>query len=145
MPTPDEATRARIRELRKRHAWTQQQLADQLNQLGARTDRAAVAKVELGKRGLSLTEAFQYALALDVAPVHLFVPTDSDEEITLGPQYTCTPKEMRGWIKGARPMFPFQNPRTYFAEVPLDELRVEGWRVDKESWTRLETGGEDEG
>jgi transcriptional regulator with XRE-family HTH domain len=70
-----------IRELRRRHGWTQQELADRLNQLGAHIDRAAVAKVELEKRRLTLDEAFHYALALDVAPVHLLVPTDGDEPV----------------------------------------------------------------
>ena len=143
MKTPDQATRERIRELRKRHGWTQQNLADALNRLGAHTDRAAVAKVELGKRGLALDEAFLYALALDVAPVHLFAPIDSDERVSLGPNIECSPVKMRAWIRGLAPMFPQQNPRTYFAEVPLDELRVEGWRIARDKWEAHETSGED--
>ena len=64
---------------------SQQGLADRLNQLGARVDRSVVAKVESGKRAVSLEDAFRFALALDVAPVHLLVPIDSDEPIHLAP------------------------------------------------------------
>lgn len=143
-PTPDQTTRKRIRELRKRHGWTQQDLAAALNELGAQTDRAAVAKVELGKRGLALDEAFLYALVLDVAPVHLFTPIDSDEPIGLGPNVQCSPSEMRAWIRGQAPMFPPQNPRTYFGEVPMDELQIDGWKIAREPWEAKETSGDEQ-
>ncbi len=121
MKTPDQTTRERVRELRKRHGWTQQDLADVLNRIGAQTDRVAVAKVELGQRGLSLYEALQYALALDVAPVHLIVPVDNDERLMLGANFVdCTPTELRAWIRGQRPLLP-QDPRIYFAEIPREE------------------------
>jgi transcriptional regulator with XRE-family HTH domain len=119
----------RIRELRKSQGWTQQGLADRLNHLGAQTDRAAVAKVETHKRGLALNAAFQYALALNVAPVHLFVPVggppgsanDPPEPIMLGPNLTCSPAEARKWIRGELPIYPYQDPRIYFAMVPREE------------------------
>lgn len=116
-----ETTISRIREIRKMRGMTQQGLADRLNQIGARTDRTAVAKVESGKRELSLREAFQYAYALHVAPVHLFVPTDSDEPINIGPNLEASPAEVRAWIRGQRPM-PFQDPRAYFSTVPENEF-----------------------
>jgi transcriptional regulator with XRE-family HTH domain len=109
--------------LRKRHGWTQQDLADRLNSLGAHTDRAGVAKVETGKRGLSLNEFFQYAQALDVAPVHLVAPPNSDESISLGPNMECSPAELRAWIRGRLPIF--QDVPTYFTEVPPGELPEE--------------------
>ncbi len=106
MKTFRDTTIERIRELRLQRGMTQQGLADRLNHLGAHTDRTAVAKVENGTRELSLVEAFQYAQALHVAPVHLFVPTDSDEPIQIGPDLLASPYEVRAWIRAepaARP------------------------------------------
>lgn len=100
---------------------TQQGLADRLNALGAQIDRTAVAKVENGTRELSLAEAFMFAQALHVAPVNLFVPTDSTEPINIGPNLEASPAEVRAWIRGYRPM-PFQDPRLYFTAVPKVEF-----------------------
>ena len=77
--------------------------------------------MELGKRGLPLDEAFQYALALDVAPVHLFVPVNSDEPLNIGPNLECSPAEARAWIRGTLPLF--QDERTHFSEVPRSEFQ----------------------
>ena len=99
---------------------SQQGLADRLNLLGGTFDRFMVAKVESGKREITLLEAFAFAYALDVAPVHLFVPTDSDEPISLGPKMNATPAEVRAWIRGEYPMF--QDPRVYFTTVPTSEF-----------------------
>lgn len=120
MRTLRETTIERIRELRLARGMTQQDLADRLSQLGARVDRTAVAKVEKGTRELALAEAFQYAWALHVAPVHLFVPTDSDEPINIGPDMEASPFEVRLWIRGQRPLF--QDARAYFSSVPEDEF-----------------------
>lgn len=130
MKTPQDTARERIRELRQRHNWSQQDLADVLNnQFGVPVDRATIARVELGNRELSLDEALLYALALNVAPVHLFVPVgtkdkDADEPVRLGLNLECSPAEMRAWIRGQRPLLP-QDPRTYYMAVPVKELPEE--------------------
>src|SRR4051794_13168563 len=105
MRTLQATTVERIRELRKGRGMTQQELAERLKLLGASLDQTAVAKIESGKRRqLSLEEAFQFAMALDVAPLHLFVPTDSDDPIDIGPNMSVTPAEAREWIRGLRPL-----------------------------------------
>ena len=107
---------------------TQQGLADRLNQLGSQIDRSAVAKIEAGatnarnSRELGLAETFAFALALDVAPVHLLVPIDSDEPIRLAPNLEASPYETRAWIRGAFPMF--SDPRAYFTIVPATEFEL---------------------
>jgi transcriptional regulator with XRE-family HTH domain len=120
MQTLRDTTAGQLRELRKRTGMTQQGLADRLAQLGARIDRSAIARVESGDRELSLVEAFQVAWALHVAPVHLFVPTDSDEPIELGPKMEASPAEVRRWIRGQEPLY--QDSRIYFSRVPTSEL-----------------------
>ena len=92
----------RIRELRNKRAMTQQGLAERLNLLGARIDRTAIAKIESGDRQLTLTEAFQFAWALNVAPVHLFVPTDDDKPIRLGAQLEASPRRCASRSTGNR-------------------------------------------
>lgn len=119
-----QTTAEQIRTHRTHRGMTQQDLADRLNQLGARVDRTAVAKIEAGKRVITLSEAFTFALALDVAPVHLLVPTDSDEPIRLAPDLEASPNEVRAWIRGAMPML--QDPRVYFSAVPLTETKPAG-------------------
>lgn len=131
MRTPRDVVREQVREIRKRRGMTQQGLADRLNQLGAQTDRTAVAKIEAGTREIALGEAFQLALALDVAPVHLLVPTDSTEPIDLAPNLQASPFETRAWIRGQMPLF--QDARIYYSLVPETEFRhaqdtLDAWR-----------------
>ncbi len=125
MKPPSETTREQIRQLRQRHGWSQQDLTDALNRFGAHTERSAIARVEIGERQLSIDEAFRYALALDVAPVHLFVPTDSDESMSIGPNVECTPAEMRAWIRGERNL-PEQDSRIYHSAVPREDFKMSG-------------------
>jgi transcriptional regulator with XRE-family HTH domain len=124
---PSDIAARRIRELRKRHGWTQQQLTNRLNHLGAQIDRVGVAKVELGQRKLPLDEVFWFAQALSVAPVNLLAPIaddQQDEPIELGANFSCSPAEMRRWVRGQQ-HFPFQDPRVYYTEVPTEELPEE--------------------
>jgi transcriptional regulator with XRE-family HTH domain len=122
MRTLRQTTAEQIRTFRGRRGMSQQGLADRLNQLGARVDRSVVAKVESGKRAVSLEDAFRFALALDVAPVHLLVPIDSDEPIHLAPNMEASPHEVRNWIRGFMPLF--QDPRVYFTSVPEKEFKA---------------------
>jgi transcriptional regulator with XRE-family HTH domain len=117
-----ETATEQVRALRTNRGMSQQGLADRLNGLGARIDRTAVAKIETGKRELGIAEAFMFALALDVAPVHLFVPVDSQDAIQLAPNMSAEPHEVRAWMRGFMPLF--QDPRVYFSRVPRSEFKA---------------------
>ena len=54
-----DTTAERIRSLRIRNGISQQGLADRMNHLGARVDRSVIAKVEGGKRAVSLEDVFR--------------------------------------------------------------------------------------
>ena len=120
--TLDRSLQRRVRTLREHQGLSQQDLADRLKELGIAMDRSALARLENGRRGISVPEMLFLALALSVAPVHLLVNPDSDEPITLIPHgRPLPPAEIRGWIRGELPISP-QNVKTYFTEAPLSEL-----------------------
>ena len=115
-PRPEQVAAERIRALRTRHGWTQQQLADRLREFGSPIDRVAIAKLETGQRRLPLDEALLFAYALDVAPTSLFIPFE-DEYVQIAPTRIVKPTEARLWVTGQQAL-PEQDIRFYFAEVP---------------------------
>jgi transcriptional regulator with XRE-family HTH domain len=127
MRTIRDTTADNIRTLRRSRGMTQRGLATRVNQLGARIDRTAVAKIESGRRELTLPELFQFAWALDVAPVHLLVPADSTEPIDIGPNMQASPHEVRAWIRGQLPLF--QDARIYYSAVPKSEFEATQHRL----------------
>ena len=131
---PSEVIAEQIRTLRTRHGWSQQQLADRMRDFGWEIDRGAIAKVELGQRGVTLDEGFVFALALDVAPVFLFLPLEEDEPTAIAPKLAVSPEDARVWFAGERPVGD-QDVRFYLTEVPkrklLERMEIYGW-VDEE-------------
>ena len=121
MRTLTDTTAQRVRELRKARGMTQQGLADRVALLGTPIHQTVIARIEKGTRELTLREAFHFAWALDVAPVHLFTPTD-DEPIDIGPNMQAEPHEVRAWIRGQWPLF--QDARVYFSMVPEEEFKA---------------------
>ena len=120
--TLDRSLQRRVRTLREHQGLSQQDLADRLKELGIAMDRSAIARLENGRRGISVPEMLFLALALNVAPVHLLVNPDSDEPIAVIPDgLPHPPAEIRAWIRGELPISP-QNVKTYFTEAPLSEL-----------------------
>ena len=121
-PTFEQVTAHRVRYLRGRHGWSQQDLADKLANFGMPIDRAQIARLELGKRGISLDETMRLAFALSVAPVNLITdPEDDAEPMAPIPGAEYSPAETRKWIIGKLPMI-WQDPRSYFMNVPREEF-----------------------
>jgi len=122
-PSQPTATIARqVQTLRRRKGWNSAQLGDALTQHGIRWDRHIVASLESGRRkGVSVTELLALAFVLDVAPVNLLLPVG-------GGRYQVLPNRVEDsgavldWVRGRRPL-PGTDERTFFAEVPLSELR----------------------
>src|SRR5437016_5826345 len=72
----------RVAAFRKRHGWQQRELADELQQLGWEgVDRTIVAKLETGRRNISVEELLTLAAALGVEPGALLLPRDDQTEV----------------------------------------------------------------
>lgn len=99
-----------------------QELADRVQELGGRLDRAAISKIESGTRNVSLDEALLLAAALNVAPVHLFFPLNDDAEVEIAPGLKRVPAAAaRAWFRGQEPL-PGQPEQTYrSAWIPPSE------------------------
>lgn len=115
----------RLREAREARRWRQQDLADAMSKLGMPIDRTTLAKIEKGQREVRLDELVALAAALDIAPLHLFLPIEGDEPVRLAPKLTVDQIHARQWARGRRPLDP-ANFRFYRYQTPGDAVNMEG-------------------
>ena len=113
----------RVREARTGRGWKQQDLADRLTEIGRKTDRAFLSRVERGKTTAEVDLVLALAAALDVAPVHLLAPLDDEAIIEVTPKLRFPAADVRAWIRGQRAL-PGADALTFFlAEVSESEVR----------------------
>lgn len=105
-------------------------------------NRSVIANIESGRRKyVTVDEVFTLAYVLDVAPIHLMVPTDVDETFDVE-RYQPAPERFlpipaaREWTRGGY-CPPGVDPRVYYAEVPRDE-----WRPPQPSGEEITEHGE---
>ena len=67
MRTPEQVFGATVRELRREHGWTQEQLAER-----AYLHRTYIASIEAGKRNVAIANVVYLARAFGVVPGELF-------------------------------------------------------------------------
>lgn len=130
--SPHRVIAERVKALRKGRGWSAQRLADEMTRVGISWDRSIVANLENGRRAVvSVEEWLTLAYVLDVAPVHLLVPTTGTTYRVLpqpraGEQYERDAEvyldDVRQWISGKQPL-PGTDLRVYYSEVPEDEFR----------------------
>jgi transcriptional regulator with XRE-family HTH domain len=121
----------RVREVRERRGWTQQQLADRLRELGVPIDRTKVNRVETGARAVSIDDALAIAAALGVSPSVLFFPLASSEPVRLTPERVVAAEEGRRWFRGEQPLHPADEDQpseladtlAFLTEIAEDEAR----------------------
>jgi transcriptional regulator with XRE-family HTH domain len=120
--SPTATVAKRVREVRERRGLTAAQLAERLAEQGVPWERSTVAKLENGKRqNLTLTEWLALAVVLNVAPVHLLLPIEADEDsYQITPERTNGVDHTRGWIRGHWPL-PGANLIQYQGEMPEAE------------------------
>lgn len=103
----------------KRPIWSQGRLAEELEKVGSVIDRAALQKIEQGARkGITLEEVFEIAVALDVNPLQLFTsPEDPPIEKPAGTDHEEW--EYHRYRSEAGPMMQVTSDR----EVPAQAVR----------------------
>jgi transcriptional regulator with XRE-family HTH domain len=118
----------RVRELRDRRGWSAQELANRCADAGwPQLDRGVLANLENGRRrSVSIDEVLVLALVLDVAPVHLVVPT-TDRAVQVG-KWIVGSGPVREWVRGNYPL-PSQDSRIYRTEVPDVEWAAKEQRL----------------
>jgi transcriptional regulator with XRE-family HTH domain len=112
--TPSSYVGPQVRKFRRKRAWTQQDLADRLEEIGAKSTGWSQTKVNKLERGrltrVLVDDVFELALALDVSPLYLLTPTEAFDEqenaykVLVGGQVAAWPREVRQWIRGVRPI-----------------------------------------
>lgn len=113
----------RVTAVREAHRLNQQELVELLaERFDVKMDRATLTRIENGKRKVSLDEALMFAVALDVAPVHLLAPPDDDARVEVVRGVTASATEVRAWIRGEAPLQGVDE-QTFRAEVPASEWR----------------------
>ncbi|MFS2291722.1 MAG: helix-turn-helix transcriptional regulator [Actinomadura sp.] len=121
--TPTEIIAARIRALRQSRGMSAQALADRCAELGLPDlKRQAITNLENGRRAMvTVEELLVLALALEVAPVHLLLnPEDEQEPYQVAPGTMAPSGEVRAWVRGMAPLGGV-NLRNFYGEVPRTE------------------------
>jgi transcriptional regulator with XRE-family HTH domain len=98
---PSEVFGERLTETRAaRGSISQAELARRMTEAGYPMDKAAVLRVEKGKRGLSLDEALGFCAVLNVAPAYMLTPPDSTF-IALTDKFGMDAEALREWLQFA--------------------------------------------
>ena len=91
--------RQRLSETRQARGLSLGALGHLMREAGHSTiDKAAVLRIEQGKRGISLDEAFAFASVLFAVPAQLFTPP-GDELIYISQNYAVDGGGMRAWLR----------------------------------------------
>jgi transcriptional regulator with XRE-family HTH domain len=133
VPTPSDVAAKRVREVRRKRGLTVAQLAERCAVRGMPgLTEQALYNLEAGRadkrgrrrRAVTVDELLVLGLALDVAPVHLLVSPDHDDE-----PYQITPARgepagaVRDWIRGV-PALAGIVQRDFYNEVPEPEWHL---------------------
>lgn len=110
--------------LRERRGMSQRQLSRVLSESGFPIAHPTIARTETpGARSVTLDETIALAAALDVCPIHLFLPVRADVDVAITPARVVSPRQARQWVRGQASL-PGQDRRAFAAEVMDDEWRA---------------------
>jgi transcriptional regulator with XRE-family HTH domain len=121
-----------VKDARTRHGWTRDDLAAQCAKLGAtHLTGTLIYDIESGRRNkdtgkrrrqVSADDVMLLALALDVAPVHLMLPLDDEQQVALTDTIAERAQIVRQWARGHHPLKGIDR-RMYYTYVPEADLR----------------------
>nr|WTB31078.1 helix-turn-helix domain-containing protein [Streptomyces sp. NBC_00830] len=137
--TPTATVAKRVREVRTRRGWTAEDLAKKLAEQGIKWERSTVAKLENGNRqNISLAEWLALAEVLNVAPVHLLIPTDTaaNELYQVTPERAVPVAQARQWVRG-HDYLDGADPRGFHAETPREEWNRNWLPLDQDAFQSL--------
>jgi transcriptional regulator with XRE-family HTH domain len=128
---------AAVKDVRTRHGWRREDLAAKCAALGApHLTAPLIYDIESGRRNkdtgkrrrqVSADDVMVLALALDVAPVHLMVPLDDDEQVALTETISERAQLVRSWVRGPH-AFEGTDRRMFYSYVP------EGAELARAEW-----------
>lgn len=127
--SPSQVLAEELRKTRERRGWTQQALADRLEEIDLPIDRSTIAKIEANTRGVSVDEVLAFAIALGVPPMILMVPR-SEDKVRVAPGVKVGSWEAAAWWRG---VFPLDN-----AISPEDRRFFDDACSDAEATVRTE-------
>lgn len=129
---PSDVVGQRIKELRRKRGWSLGDLAEACARAGAeQLTSNAIENIEHGRRDknrrrrrmVTIDELLAFALALDVAPVHLLVPIDDQTPYAITSRQTEVAGAVRDWVRGFW-YLDGVDPRTFLSEVPEQEFQA---------------------
>lgn len=117
----------RIREVRKARAWSQDDLAARIREIGGRISRPVLYRIEEGgtrARRLSVEEFLVIAAALGVAPLYLMTDTSDapGRQTVLTTKIAMEPRSARAWMAGTGNPPGEESMRVYISQRPESEL-----------------------
>ncbi len=98
-----EVFRRRLRETRRALDLTQVDLAARVTAQGGVMTQTTITRLERGSRAVTVDELFSLAAALDVSPLALLLPLDSDVSLRLD-RHVVTPRQLVDWVVGREPL-----------------------------------------
>jgi hypothetical protein len=121
-----------VKEVRERHPLlpNQDALAKRMEELGQPIDRSTIGRIENGNRSVTVDELFVLAAALDVAPMQLVVPLDSEELVAVTPTERWSAGAVRRWFTGAAILGGLVKSRRIY-QTEVDDVRL---GIDKSQW-----------
>jgi hypothetical protein len=87
----------RLRETREMRNLTQDGLATKMRQYGNPISKRAIHEIEVGKRRLTLDEAFAFTYVLQAVPANMLVPPDG-KLVRLSDGFACGGSSVRTWL-----------------------------------------------